>query len=200
MAEWSDVSAIAASFPEVEESLQGRPTWRVRGKLFAWMARERDGGGLAVRVDGDEKQLILDSNPDVYFSSPHYGGYPGVQIRLELIDRDELLARLEDAWLIQAPKRLCSRVRRELRGRRTRELTARSLEAASRTLHRHRTNNRRRRLRPPYPFTTEEEPFVAAKPKKGSGPNPSAGTSPGGARLPSVKVKKKKQKKTSRGK
>ena len=72
------------------------------------MARERDGGGLSVRVDRDEKQLILASNPDVYFSSPHYRGYPGVQILLELIDRDELRERLEDAWLIQAPKRLAA--------------------------------------------------------------------------------------------
>jgi len=72
------------------------------------VARERDGGGLGVRVDRDEKQLILASNPVVYFSSPHYRGYPGVQIRLELIDRDELRERLEDAWLIQAPKRLAA--------------------------------------------------------------------------------------------
>src|SRR3990170_3446998 len=75
------------------------------GSMFAWAARERDGGGLGVRVDREEKQLILDANPDVYFSSPHYDGRPGVQIRLELIDRDELRDRLEDAWLIQAPKR-----------------------------------------------------------------------------------------------
>src|SRR3989304_1746374 len=74
------------------------------GSMFAWAARERDGGGLGVRVDREEKQLILDANPDVYFSSPHYDGWPGVQIRLELIDRDELRDRLEDAWLIQAPK------------------------------------------------------------------------------------------------
>ncbi len=72
------------------------------------MARERDGGGLAVRVDRDEKQLILDSESEVYFSSPHYDGYPGVQIRLEKVDEDELRMRLEDAWLIQAPKRLAS--------------------------------------------------------------------------------------------
>jgi hypothetical protein len=52
--------------------------------------------------------LILDSNPEVYFTSPHYNGYPGVQIRLEAIDRDELQERLEDAWLIQAPKRLAA--------------------------------------------------------------------------------------------
>jgi hypothetical protein len=106
VADWDTVCEIARSFPEVEESLQGRSSWRVRGKLFAWQARERDGGGLAVRVDRDEKQLLLDSNPDVYFSSPHYDGYPGLQIRLEKIDRDQLFERLEDAWLIQAPKRL----------------------------------------------------------------------------------------------
>lgn len=62
-----------------------------------------------MRVDRDEKQLILDSNPDVYFVTPHYTGYPGVLVRLELIERDELYERLEDAWLIQAPRRLSAR-------------------------------------------------------------------------------------------
>ena len=108
MADWKTVRTIASSFPEVEASAEVRPSWRVRGKLFAWEARERDGGGLAVRVDREEKQLILDANPEVYFASPHYRGYPGVQIRLELIDEDELRERLEDAWLIQAPKRLAA--------------------------------------------------------------------------------------------
>ena len=106
MADWETVREIALSFPDVEEDTSGRTTYRVCGKLFAWTARERDGGGLAVRVDREEKPLILDSNPEVYFSSPHYTGYPGVQIRLELIEHDELQGRLEDAWLIQAPKRL----------------------------------------------------------------------------------------------
>ena len=54
MAGWDDVREIASSLPEVEESTKGRAAWRVRGKLFAWEARERDGGGLAIRVDGDE--------------------------------------------------------------------------------------------------------------------------------------------------
>jgi hypothetical protein len=108
VAGWDDVREIVSGFPEVEASTQGRPSWRVRGKLFAWEARERDGGGLAVRVDREDKQLIVDASPDVYFLSPHYQGYPGVQIRLERIDREELRARLEDAWLIQAPKRLAA--------------------------------------------------------------------------------------------
>ena len=108
MVGWDTVREIALSFPEVEESGEERIAFRVRGKLFAWAARERDGGGLGIRVDRDEKQLILDSNPDVYFSSPHYDGWPGVQIRLETIDPHELRMRLEDAWLIQAPKKLAT--------------------------------------------------------------------------------------------
>jgi hypothetical protein len=108
VADWETVREIALSFPEVEEAGGDRVAFRVRGKLFAWAARERDGGGLAIRVEGDEKQLVLDSNPDVYFTSPHYDGWPGVQIRLEEIDREELRMRLEDAWLIQAPKKLAA--------------------------------------------------------------------------------------------
>jgi hypothetical protein len=108
VADWETVREIVAAFPEVEESLEGRHAWRVRGKLFAWEARERDGGGLAVRVDREEKQLILDGNPSVYFTSPHYRGYPGIQIRLEAIQTEELRSRLEDAWLVQAPKRLAA--------------------------------------------------------------------------------------------
>lgn len=106
MADWDMVRALALAFPEVEEETGSRPAFRVRGKLFAWAARERDGGGLGVRVDRDEKHLLLQSSPDVYFSSPHYDGYPALQIRLERIEPDELRDRLEDAWLIQAPKRL----------------------------------------------------------------------------------------------
>ena len=108
MADWRTVRKIAGSFPEAEASLEGRPAWRVRGKLFAWRARDRDGRGLAVRVDRDDKELFLDAKPDVYYTTPHYNGYPAVIITLAAIERDELFERLEDAWLIQAPKRLAA--------------------------------------------------------------------------------------------
>ena len=108
MVEWEQVRTLALSFGDVEEDTYVKPRFRVHGKAFAWIALERDGGGLAVRVDREEKQLILDANPDVYFTSPHYNGYPAVQVRLEEIDNDELRERLEDAWLIQAPKRLAA--------------------------------------------------------------------------------------------
>jgi hypothetical protein len=106
VADWDTVRELALAFPEVEESTGVQRAYSVRGKGFAWQARERDGGGLAVRVDRDEKPLILESNPDVYYDPPHYRGFPAVNVRLERIGRDELAERLEDAWLIQAPKRV----------------------------------------------------------------------------------------------
>lgn len=108
MADRDLVRELALALPEVEASTSGRVAFSVHGKGFAWEARERDGGGLAVRVEREEKELILDSNPDVYFTSPHYNGFPAVQIRVEAISRDELAERLEDAWLIQAPKKLAA--------------------------------------------------------------------------------------------
>jgi hypothetical protein len=102
------VRRIALTLPEVEEAPGDRLAWRVRGKLFAWEARERDGGGLAVRVDREEKRLILEGGSDAYFTSPHYDGYPAVQIHLDRIGEDELAERIEEAWLIQAPKRLAA--------------------------------------------------------------------------------------------
>jgi hypothetical protein len=108
VADWNVVRELALALPEVEASSTGRVAFSVRGKGFAWEARERDGGGLAVRVEREEKELILDSNPEVYFTSPHYTGFPAVQIRVEAIERDELSERLEDAWLIQAPKKLAA--------------------------------------------------------------------------------------------
>jgi hypothetical protein len=106
VATWKTVRKIALSLPEAEEIPGDRVSYRVRGKLFAWKSRDRDGATLAIRVDREEKQLMLDARPDLYFQTQHYEGYPGVLVHLDAIDVDELRERLEDAWLIQAPKTL----------------------------------------------------------------------------------------------
>ena len=96
------------SLPEAEEEPGDRPAFRVRGKLFAWRSRDRDGGTLALRVDRDEKQMMLESRPDLYFQTAHYEGYPGVLVHIDAIDLEELRERIEEAWLIQAPKKLAT--------------------------------------------------------------------------------------------
>lgn len=111
MATWQTVRELALSLPEAEEVPGERASYRVRGKLFAWRSRDRDGGTLALRVDRDEKPMMLESRPDLYFETPHYEGYPAVLVHLGAIGDDELRERIEDAWLIQAPRKLAAEYR-----------------------------------------------------------------------------------------
>ncbi len=108
MADWDTVLSIATALPGAEVSTTyGQPSVKVGGKLFVWLSPSRDAAGaLAVRVDPDEKELILTSDADAYFTVPHYDGHPIVLVRLNRIDRRELESRIEDAWLQRAPKRL----------------------------------------------------------------------------------------------
>ena len=107
MADWATVRDIAGAFPGAEESTTyGQPAFKVGGKLFAWLSPDRAAAGaLAVRVDPEEKELLLDSD-DAYFQTPHYDGHPILLIRLERVGRRQLEERIEDSWLLRAPKRL----------------------------------------------------------------------------------------------
>lgn len=52
------------------------------------------------------KEALIASAPDVYFTTPHFDGYPSVLVRLDRIDAAELAELVEEAWLDRAPKRL----------------------------------------------------------------------------------------------
>jgi hypothetical protein len=107
MADWSTVREIAGTFPGAEESTTyGQPAFKIGGKLFAWISPDRAAeGALAVRVDPGEKEFLLESD-DAYFQTPHYDGHPTMLIRLERVRRQQLEERIEDSWLLRAPKRV----------------------------------------------------------------------------------------------
>jgi hypothetical protein len=106
MPTWEDVVALGVRLPGVErETSYGTPALRVRKKF---MCRLRTGpDALVLRVsDMGEREALLQGQPDVFFSTPHYDGYPYVLVRLEAVDPEELGELVEDAWRAQAPKRL----------------------------------------------------------------------------------------------
>jgi hypothetical protein len=62
---------------------------------------------IAVRVANDaEKQLLLASDEQKFFTEPHYNGFPAVLVRLAAIEVDELEELITDAWRCQAPRAL----------------------------------------------------------------------------------------------
>ena len=124
MATLKDVAKIARALPEVtEEPVFGNRSWKVRKKLFAWerplrkkeveqlgdAAPPADTEILGVRVPDEEaNQALLASEPDIYFTTPHFDGYPSVLVRLERISPADLEEAIVEAWLSRAPKRVAA--------------------------------------------------------------------------------------------
>jgi len=108
MADWDTVRAFASALPGAEESTTyGRPAFKVKKRLFAWVSPDDAAdGALAVRVDPGELALFIETSPDRYFQTPHYHGHPILLVRMAAISREELEERIEDSWLLRAPKRL----------------------------------------------------------------------------------------------
>jgi hypothetical protein len=119
----ADLDELALSLPQVtkEVSDDGRPAYRVHGKLFCvHRSRRRDAVDpqtgerlddvLMFRVeDLGMKELMLADARGVFFTTPHFDGYPAVLIRipdLARLDRVELHDLVAEAWLTRAQKRV----------------------------------------------------------------------------------------------
>jgi len=118
-----DLDELALAMPETtkEVSEDGRPSYLVHGKRFCLQRTrrpdavdpqtgERLDDVLMFRVDGPEaKELVLADPRGLFFTTPHFDGYPAVLIRipdLARLDRDELRDTIVEAWLTRAQKRV----------------------------------------------------------------------------------------------
>jgi len=101
-----DVRRLALALPATtEKPSYGTPGFRVKDKLFARMRDEPD--VLVVWVpDLEDKDALIASEPDRFFTTPHYDGHPTVLVRLGNISVAELDELLTDAWRTRASKKL----------------------------------------------------------------------------------------------
>ena len=101
--------------------------WRVKDKLVAWERPLRPADRAALGADAparpilavytplDIKEVLLAARPEVYFTTPHFDGWPAILIRLPAIRARELRERLRRAWLARAPKKLVAEADRAWR-------------------------------------------------------------------------------------
>jgi hypothetical protein len=123
VASWDDVRRIALSLPDTTEAVSwGNAHWRVKNKGFVWerplhqsdlaalkaLGEEApEGAILGVRVaDLGVKEAVIADDPQLFFTIPHFEGYPAILVRLDLIGVRELEELIVEAWLDRAPKRL----------------------------------------------------------------------------------------------
>ncbi len=122
MAGWDDVKRLASELPEASERVsRDCSQWRVRDKLFVWERplRQSDvhalgeaapkGPILGARTDDlVAKEALIADDPEVFFTTPHFDGYPAVLIELEKISLPILEEVIVEAWFARAPKRLAA--------------------------------------------------------------------------------------------
>ena len=120
MATWDDVRRLALALPETsEDESRELRSWRVRKKTFVWERPLRPsdlralgdaapkGPILGARVEHlVAKEALLADNSGVFFTTPHFDGYPAILVRLDEITVEDLEEVVVEAWLVQAPKRL----------------------------------------------------------------------------------------------
>jgi hypothetical protein len=122
VASWDDVRRLALALPETAEStMWGNAAWKVKDKLFVWERPLRrsdlnalgdaapEGPILGARVEHlGAKEVLIHAEPGVFFTTPHFDGYPAVLVQLERISVEELEEVVVDAWFARAPKRLAT--------------------------------------------------------------------------------------------
>ena len=132
MATWDDVRRLALALPEAGEQLsRDVRRWTVKDKLFVW---ERPLRGSDLEALGDAapggpilgarvehlvaKEALLADDPGVFFTTPHFDGYPAVLVRLDEISVEDLEEVIVEAWLCRAPKRVAKAYLEEPHSRR----------------------------------------------------------------------------------
>jgi hypothetical protein len=117
MADADDVRRLALALPHVVEIDSDGFDFRVGNKGFVWSYPERIPGqrrvirtDIAVLYVGDEaeKQALLLGEPEVFFTTPAYDGWPLVMLRLVRVDVDRLRELVVDAWRMRAPEALAA--------------------------------------------------------------------------------------------
>ena len=120
MATWEDVRRLALTMPEAtERHSRDMRQWRVKDKLFVWERPLRktdlealgdsapDGPILGARVEHlVAKEALIAADPNVFFTTSHFDGYPAVLVQLDRIGSADLEEVVVEAWLARAPKRL----------------------------------------------------------------------------------------------
>jgi hypothetical protein len=99
------VRLAAKMLPDVQDSTSyGTPALKIRGKLLARL--HQDGECFVLRADLLDREILIQSDPAVFFITDHYRDYPWVLVRFLTVDPEALPDLMKRAWRLVAPKSL----------------------------------------------------------------------------------------------
>jgi len=84
----------------------GSPALRVHDRPFVSI---KEAEVMVLHCPLEVKEMLMEMAPEIYFQTPHFEGWPGLMVRLDLIGDEELMIRIENAWRFKAPKTLAAK-------------------------------------------------------------------------------------------
>lgn len=107
MVDWQQVMEAGRELPGMEiGTVTAEEPWpglRFRRATIAWA---KEGGTLmVVRIDYEDREILLREDPDIFYITPHYRKFPGVLVRLERADIRQVRDLITGAWRARATKR-----------------------------------------------------------------------------------------------
>jgi hypothetical protein len=101
-----EMEAIVMSFPGAEKGISyGRPSYKVNGKFFTRL-RHEDESLVLLEVSYDEREMLMEAEPQTFHITPHYKDYPSVLARMASLHPGSLRNFLDRRWRKIAPKKL----------------------------------------------------------------------------------------------
>jgi hypothetical protein len=102
---YAELTEILLTWPLVEESTSyGTPSLKVKGKLLTRL--KEDGDSLLIKsVEPDERAMLCEAFPDLYYFTDHYRHYPMVLIRLSRADAETVTTMLDRTYQALLPKK-----------------------------------------------------------------------------------------------
>ena len=102
---FEDVREIAHALPGIEDGTSyGTRALKVRGKLLARLHQSME--CLVLRADILDREILIQSAPEVFFITDHYRNYPWILVRFAALEKQSLPDLIERAWRLVAPKTL----------------------------------------------------------------------------------------------
>jgi hypothetical protein len=109
---FDEVRRIALAWPEVEEGTSyGTPALKVRKELLARLKEDND-SLVMLGVPQDERDMLVESRPTIFYFTDHYRDYPTVLVRLSKATRDVVEPLLRRRWRELASKGGVEEIRR----------------------------------------------------------------------------------------
>ena len=103
---WDKLKELALSLglPKVEETTSwGQPTLKAHGKMWVFWSPSED--CLVLKTLPGDREILLESDPDTFYTTPHYEPHNLVLVRPEALDEDWTKGYLKKSWRGLAPKR-----------------------------------------------------------------------------------------------